>query len=289
MIRVVMLGRLGNNLFQYAFGRKLAELRGVPLVLDASWYNSRTWGYVSAIRRFPGIHDGTVRVVRPFSLGSRLLLKATGRHHWELGGAPVIREHASDHSFDPSLLTAPGNCVIMGYFQSPRYFQDLGDLLRKELSTAGLGLERGHEALAERLRAANSVAVHVRRTDYVGNPHLHLPSPAYHQTAMNRLRDAHPDARFFVFSDDIKWCREWFAGDDTEFVSHYDPTDPLTDLHLLSLANHHIIANSSYSWWAAWLGRKSGQKVFMPDQWFKCGIHAPVEEKRCEGWTVMES
>jgi hypothetical protein len=286
MLRIVLLGRLGNNLFQYAFGRTLAEKHGVPLVLDASWFNGRTWPYVSPLRRFPGVSSGRVIVSRPFSFGSRALRKITGKHHWEYLGRPLVREKESDHQFDPSLLQSAADSVIFGYFQSPLYFQGIEELLRIELATDGLGLEAGYEDLAEKLRAAHSVAVHVRRTDYVNNPNVVLLGLNYYQRAMDRMRESVPNARFFVFSDDPSWCQQILKASDTEVLTHSDPFNPLLDLHLMSLASHHIIANSSYSWWAAWLGKKPGQQVFMPDAWFK-HIAAPIGDKQCAGWEIV--
>jgi hypothetical protein len=287
MIRVVMLGRLGNNLFQYAFGRVLAEKHGVPLVLDASWFNGRTWPYVEPLRRLPGIAGGLARVARPWSFGSRALRKITGKHHWEYLGKPVIREREGDQSYDAALLAAPADCVVFGYFQTPLYFDGIARNLRQELSTHELGLERGHEALAGRLRSASSVAVHVRRTDYVNNRNLVSLDKGYYERAMDLMRHEVADARFFVFSDDPDWCRETLKAGDVEVAGHSDPFRPLEDLHLMSLARHHIIANSSFSWWAAWLGEKPGQRVLMPDRWFQPGIHAPAAEKLLPGWRVV--
>ena len=288
MIRVVMLGRLGNNLFQYAFGRMLSEKHGVPLVMDASWFNARTWPYVSHLRSFPGISAGKARVARPFSFGSRLLKKSLGKHHWEYLGVPVIRELEADHSFDASLLEAPADCVAFGYFQTPLYFQGIEDLLRDELDTTHLGLETGHEALADKLRNPSSVAVHVRRTDYVNNPNLVSLDHGYYLRAMDSIRDSVPDARFHVFSDDPEWCAREFKGADIEVAMHPDPFSPLTDLHLMSLAAHHIIANSSFSWWAAWLGKKESQQVIMPSKWFHGDIKAPVLEKATDpAWAII--
>ena len=280
MIRVILHGRLGNNLFQYAFGRALAERHGVPLVLDASIYNHVTWPYVAPLERLPGFTSGRSHLSRPWSFGSRVLKKITRKHHWEYLGKPVIRERENDQSFDPSLLNAPSDCVVDGYFQTHLYFRGVESLLRTELSTADLGLEHGHEELAAELRSSSSVAVHVRRTDYVNNRNLHLPGIDYYQRSMDQMRRAVPGARFFVFSDDPAWCGRNLVANDIRVLTHSDPFQPLTDLHLMGLAAHHIIANSSYSWWAAWLGAKPGQQVIMPDLWFKDTIHAPIEEKR---------
>ena len=286
MIRIVMLGRLGNNLFQYALGRVLAEKHGVPLVMDGSWFNAEGWEQVNCIQQLPGPAAGKVRVVRRCSLGSRALLKATRRHYWEYRGVPILREDPTDQSFDQRLVEAPADCMLFGYFQTPRYFEGFENQLREELSTHDLGLEKGQEALADRLRMRDSVAVHVRRTDYTGNPNLDLCGATYYQQSMKQMRDTLGGSRFFVFSDDPAWCETHFTEPDTEVINYSKSASPLTDLHLMSLANHHIIANSSYSWWAAWLGNKAGQRVLMPSQWFG-QIKAPIEEKRLSHWTVV--
>ena len=285
MIRTVMLGRLGNNLFQYALGRVLAEKHGVPLVMDGSWFNAEGWSQVKCIKNLPGPAAGKVKIVRRFSLGARALLKATGKHYWEYRGVPVLREDERDQSFDPRFLEGPGDCMLFGYFQTPLYFRGFESMLRDELCMEGLGLEKGREDLAERLRRHVSVAVHVRRSDYSGNPTLDLCGLDYYRRSMQQMRDALGVPHFFVFSDDPQWCAENFVGADVEIVSEHDPS-PLVDLHLMSLAGHHIIANSSYSWWAAWLGEKPGQQVVMPPQWFH-GIKAPVEEKKQGHWMIL--
>ncbi len=288
MIRVIMLGRLGNNLFQYALGRALSEKHGVPLILDASWFNARTWRYVEPLSRLPGITSGKAVISRPFSTASRALRKLTGRHHWEFLGKPVIREKEDDHTFDVAILQSPPDCVLFGYFQSHLYFEDIGNMLRGELSTAGLGLEAGFEKTAAELRKPNSVAVHVRRTDYIGNRNLACCGPAYYRKAMDRMRERIDRPRFHVFSDEPGWCLENLSAKDVVITGSGDPFQPLVDLHLMGLAGHHIIANSSYSWWAAWLGAKPGQQVVMPGIWFNSGIRAPIGEKRPPGWHMLD-
>ena len=285
MIRIVMLGRLGNNLFQYALGRVLAEKHGVPLVMDGSWFNAEGWGQVKCLKDLPGPAAGTVKVVRRCSLGVRTLLKATGKHYWDYRGVPVLRENQRDLSFDAGFLDAPADCLLFGYFQSPLYFQSIETCLRDELATGDLGLENGREPLAARLRQPGSVAVHVRRTDYVGNSDLDLCDVDYYRSAMQRMRDSVCSPRFYIFSDEPAWAAVHLHGPDVESITHPKHQSPLTDLHLMSLANHHIIANSSYSWWAAWLGKKPDQRVLMPDRWF-AKIHVPIEEKRLPHWEI---
>lgn len=286
MIRVVMLGRLGNNLFQYALGRVLAEKQGVPLVMDGSWFNQEGWGEVKCLKQLPGPAAGKVKIVRRVSLGTRALLKATGKHYWEYRGIPILRESGGDQSYDPRFLDAPDDCMLFGYFQTPWYFQGHEIMLREELATGDLGLESGNEPWADKLRQPQSVAVHVRRTDYVGNPNLDLCEPEYYRKAMQRMRETSGDVRFFIFSDDPAWCASTMSGRDVEIVQHQKSANALIGMHLMSLANHHIIANSSYSWWGAWLGEKPGQRVMMPARWFS-SIIAPIDQKCCDGWEMI--
>ena len=284
MIRVVLLGRTGNNLFQYALGRVLAEKHGVPLVLDASWFNEQGWAEVSHFLKLPV----GARVVRCCSVGARALRNLTGRHYWEFRGVPVLRESSDDQSFDRSFLDAPADCMLFGYFQSPLYFESMADRLRSELNGLIAGPANPSATERDKLSAPGAVAVHVRRKDYLNLPVFHVCDMEYYREAMRRMRASLPGVRFFIFSDDPEWCRSEFREADQEVVDDPDAAaNPLHDLHLMSLASHHIIANSSYSWWAAWLGHKAGQQVWMPARWYAGGIKAPVEEKRLEGWSVL--
>ena len=277
MIRIVLLGRTGNNLFQYALGRVLAEKHGVPLVMDASWFNAEGWAEVSHFLKLPL----KARVVRRCSLGARALRKFTHKHYWEYRGVPVLREATDDQSFAPSFLEAPCDCMLFGYFQSPLYFQGIASSLRTELKLLIGGAVRVPDDVRIKLAAPNSVAVHVRRKDYLNQPIFQVCDAHYYTEAMRRMRATIPGARFYVFSDDPAWCRAEFCEADQEVVdSGGAAIHPLHDMHLMSHASHHIIANSSYSWWAAWLGEKPGQQVMMPDRWYAYGIKAPIEEKR---------
>ena len=287
MIRIVMLGRLGNNLFQYALGRVLAKKHGVPLLMDASWFNAQGWDEVKCLRNLPGPSAGHARIVRRCSYGARALRKFAGLHYWQLRGVPELREPDGAQGFDSRFLEAPRDCMLFGYFQTPRYFEDIESSLRDELRMDGLGLETGREELAENLRSPGSVAVHVRRGDYAGNTVLDVCGMDYYLEAMRRLRESLPKPRFHIFSDDPAWCETRFTGDDIVIIPGGNTRQsPLIDLHSMSLANHHVIANSSYSWWAAWLGKKPGQRVLMPHEWFR-GVHTPIAEKQCDGWEVI--
>lgn len=285
MIRIVLLGRTGNNLFQYALGRVLAEKHGVPLALDASWFNAEGWREVAHFLKLPI----RAKVVRDPTPSSRALLKLTGRHRWSYGRFPFLREKEHDQSFDPSFLNAPSNCALFGYFQSWRYFASIEDDLRAELTDL-LEIGCGRDARSTVARASlpelsslagpESVAVHVRRGDFLNHPAFQACDEAYYRNAMDDLRSRLNAPRFHVFSDDPAWCRQTFTSRDCAVIdSGAAAANPLHDMRLMSLASHHILANSSYSWWAAWIGKKNGQHVILPDRWFTTDIHAPIGDK----------
>ena len=280
-----MLGRFGNNLFQYATARVLAERHGVSVVMDGSWFDAKGWSQASCIQRLP-IH---AKVIRPVSLASRVVRKVTGKHYWEFLKIPIYREAGDDQSYHAEVLQMPADCLLMGYVQSSLYFRGIEDQLRKELSTDHLGWSETVCREAKRLCETPSVAVHVRRTDFTWLPFFAVCNAAYYQQAMNRMRARVPGAVFSIFSDDPDWCQVHLSGPD-QIVMRVPGSerDPLIDFHLMSQAQHHIIANSSYSWWAAWLGKKPGQIVLCPPKWFTGGVHAPIGEKLCEGWEICD-
>lgn len=283
MLRIVLLGRTGNHLFQYALGRVLAEKHGVPLVLDASWFNAGGWSEVSHFLNLPI----RAKVVRRFSLGARALRNWTGKHYWEYGSFPVLKEPVGDQSFDPRFLEAPANCMLFGYFQSPLYFQSISELYREELKHLFANAVPPPDALRRKLEAPSSVAVHVRRGDYLIHPALAVCDLSYYHDSIRSMRESLYRPRFYIFSDDPGWCRAEFRDEDQEVVDTGSAgLNPLHDLHLMSFASHHIIANSTYSWWAAWLGDKPGQQVIMPDRWYNHGTIAPIEEKKWQGGFV---
>lgn len=277
MIRIVLLGRTGNHLFQYALGRVLAEKHSVPLVMDASWFNAEGWAQVSHFLKLPL----KAKVVRRCSIGARALRKLTGRHYWEYRSVPVLREAGDDQSFDARFLDAPADCMLFGYFQSPLYFEESATPLRYELNAILTDAIQPAGDVRTKLMHLNSVAVHVRRKDYLDLSVFQVCDTAYYREAMEEMRSHIPKSRFFIFSDDPDWCRSEFRDADTEVIdSGMAAQNPLYDLYLMSLAGNHIIANSTYSWWAAWLGDRPGQRVIMPDRWYAHGIKAPMTEKK---------
>ncbi len=204
--------------------------------------------------------------------GLRAAFRALGALGLPRPPATVFEERR--FGFDPSLLSAPDGLYLSGYFQSEKYFRDVEPLLREEFAVrrppAGRNL-----AAADAIRAADAASVHVRRGDYVTSPATRETHGAlgtdYYRACIAYLGDRVPDLRLFVFSDDPAWARRELAPPlPTTFVDWNGPAAAHEDLRLMSLCRHHVIANSSLSWWGAWLARGAGNRfVLAPKNWFR--------------------
>jgi hypothetical protein len=263
-------GGLGNQLFQYAAARRLAQARSAILKLDIS-------ALLDSNRPYALKHFNLVQAIAtPADVGRFLGTSPPALRRRVIDRfLPYARRRGLRERhchFDPAILDAGGDVYLNGFWQSERYFADIADLLRREL-TLQAPSDAENAALAERIGAVTAVSVHVRRGDYVAAPaatavHGALPL-TYYRAAAARVNATIPAARFFVFSDDAEWVQPHLRlGSPTTFVSHNGPESGHEDLRLMSLCRHHIIANSSFGWWGAWLGEHAGQLVITPHRWF---------------------
>jgi hypothetical protein len=177
--------------------------------------------------------------------------------------------------FDPGFFDLPEDVYIEGYWQTEKYFRDIADEIRREFRPRNpiSGLDLRMSAEVER---SESVSVHVRRGDYVSNARARRThgtcTEEYYGGAMQEIARATEDPKFFVFSDDISWCRAHLkVGFSLTFVSHNGGEAVHRDLHLMSRCKHNIIANSSLGWWGAWLNSHSNKMVVAPKRWFAKG------------------
>jgi len=265
MIRIILQGRTGNNLFQYATARALAEKHNTSLVLDGSWVNDEQASVFSHLFRLPI----KARYERRFTLAKRFARKAfgSGPALFHRGG-PIIIDHPCGTR--PDLGRAPDGALLIGFFQSPAYFSHIENQLRREFGLARLMLPPESVSFEEKLRETPTVSIHVRRGDYLGIGETQCLSDHYHEKAIAWFRLRYEGLRFCVFSDDIAWCRTRFIGPEFMFCDlPASSEDPLHDLRLMSSCRHHIIVNSSYSWWGAWLNPTEEKKVIAPVNWMR--------------------
>jgi len=271
-IITALSGGLGNQMFQYAAGRSLATRRGVPLLLDLRVLAADT------LRDYAlGGLQVAATIALPADLPSSpgpVMRRLRRLLPWI---APRISVLERAFTFDPSILDLTPPFHLSGNWQSARYFADCADVIRADFQLAG-SFTPDRVQLAEAIAARNPVSVHVRRGDYVSN----AVANAYHGTcnpdwyaAAKRRADATiHDANYVVFSDDPDWARANLpAFADALFVEPSADGRDEQDLHLMALCRHHIIANSSFSWWGAWLNPRPDKMVIAPLHWFQGATH----------------
>jgi hypothetical protein len=272
MVIVRLIGGLGNQLFQYALGRTLAASRSTTLKLDITDYETyKVQAY--ALRHFNVIESFATRDEIWRLRGGGWMARQLSRRLHRL--IPFRKDSyilEKGFAFDPEVLRSPDDVYLEGYWQSEKYFTSIEGLLRREF-TIRHSLSGRNQEIAARIAGCNAVSLHVRRGDYVSNPdssRVHGVCGAdYHQAAVRRIAEVVPQPHLFVFSDDPQWAAGNLHLDHpATIVTGNDIRRDYEDLHLMSLCKHHIVANSSFSWWGAWLDTNPDKIVIAPERWF---------------------
>ena len=262
MITVLLQGRIGNNLFQYAAGRALALRHRTELVLDGSWADRVTERQFLHVFRLP--LQATYE--RRHTWCKRISRKIAGIGPAEFHRGPVLID--DNYITRPDLHHAPDGAMLIGFYQSSDHFSDFSDIIRKELDLTHIQIPGRSASFEERLRSKTTVSIHVRRGDYLKIGTTQCIDNEYHARAIQHFQQRFENLQFCVFSDDINWCRARFSTSEFLFSDFKDAAkDPLHDIRLMSSCSHHIIVNSSYSWWGAWLNPKAGKTVISPAIW----------------------
>jgi hypothetical protein len=274
MICVCLKGGLGNQMFQYAAGRRLACLHKVPLKLDLSWFGE---DLPKVTPRSYALGPFSIHAEQATDKEIALLYEPlTGRIRDFLNSLnPFYRKthiRARNFHFDPAILRLPDNVCIDGYWQSEKYFSNIAPVIRSDFTVRSEPEGRNREVAAA-INGSNAISIHFRRGDYVTDAknvsRYGVCSIDYYRRAVElvSVRVARP--HFFVFSDDPAWAREHFTAPHAMTVVDHNGSDKAhEDLRLMSLCRHHIIANSSFSWWGAWLNPRSDKLVIAPSLWF---------------------
>jgi hypothetical protein len=185
--------------------------------------------------------------------------------------------------FDKKFFSLPDNTNIHGYFQCEKYWEHIEDIIRKEFTFKD-EFKLPAEAQIKNIREKHPylVSIHVRRGDYVGNQNRHpLQTLDYYQKALNNFDDK--EYAFLIFSDDINWCKEYFG--ESERIFYINDNVDFTDMCMMSLCDHNIIANSTFSWWGAWLNNNPNKKVIAPSNWLGPEIkHLQSDDIYCKNW-----
>jgi hypothetical protein len=262
-------GGLGNQLFQYATARRLAILLDSDLGVDLSWYRCTPPG--DTPRNFELFKYG-IRL-RPL-MGSERIWASFMRGRW--AKVPILHRwrlyRERECHFDPGLLRCSRGTYLAGFWQSYLYFNEIRSQLLTELQPIE-AMSDLDANFADQMLRCESVAVHIRRGDYISaesaaNAHG-VSGLGYYQRALAELSRTVCSPILFVFSDDPAWTGQHLKlNAPMVHVSHHGPESAYADLRLMTYCRHNIIANSSFSWWGAWLGQFEHKLVCAPKHWF---------------------
>jgi Glycosyl transferase family 11 len=276
MIIVKLNGGMGNQMFQYAAGRRLAHVHNTDLKLDLGWFHDipqnetpRKYELAAFNVSATAASAGEIARFRETALSVRL------RRILPISLPFFKRRHIYEahFHFDADILNLPDNVYLEGYWQCPGFFADIKDVVRKEFTVRTEAVAENQQ-MAEEIAQRESVSIHVRRGDYVSNSVTRagfgICPPQYYRAATEIIAARTGRPHFFVFSDDPRWVKEnlSFVSPAT-FVDLNGPDKAYEDMRLMSLCKHHIIANSSFSWWGAWLSNNPDKIVIAPRQWFR--------------------
>jgi hypothetical protein len=269
------MGGMGNQMFQYAAARALSLRHGVDFKLDR-WFLDQKPRHASYVLR--DYELGVFRIKESFAASSEIRRHrgALGqrRHHlWassllnELGIVKLYRERTP--VFDTEVLHLPDGTFLEGHFQSPKYFDDFSDQIRREFAFKQ-ELPPHSLDLLNAIESGPSLCLNVRRTDYLATPLHGVCGAEYYKSAYAWVAAKLGHARTYVFSDDLDWCRENLSFlPETVFVEHEHAGAKFEHyLQLMSRCKHFIIPNSTFGWWAAWLSTFPEKLVVAPKLWF---------------------
>ena len=271
MIIIQLKGGLGNQMFQYALYRELLH-RGKEVKIDDVTGFEHDKLRIPVLDRF-GIEyekatpEEVVAITdSKMDIFSRIRRKLTGRKTKEIVEVEGI--------FDPQILELD-EAYLVGYWQSDKSFTSPEVIEHLQETFSKRPQEIMHDSVSwttlQQIECCESVSIHVRRTDYLDAEHIkihNLCSETYYKNAISMVRQKHPNAVFFIFTDDKEWCKEHFKGHNFINVELQEGefTD-VADMLLMSRCKHHIIANSSFSWWSAWIGDTPEKMVIAPAKW----------------------
>ncbi|WP_165784704.1 alpha-1,2-fucosyltransferase [Solitalea longa] len=264
------LGGLGNQMFQYAFYKSLSECYS-NVKADLSDFHSYDLHYGFELDKV-----FYIQLKKASNFESKLLDKHGSNNNWyyrklrRISGLKKAYYHEkTEFNFDPQIYSEGDKSVryFWGYWQCEKYFETIKDSLVSDF-TFTKPLDDENKAILQEIESCNSVSIHIRRGDYVNHPLLgNITTLEYYQTAISIIKTTIENPVFFVFSNDIEWCKETLKEDGFKFINNNTNAQSYVDMQLMSRCKHNIIANSSFSWWAAWLNQNPNKIIISPKKW----------------------
>jgi hypothetical protein len=281
---VSIFGGLGNQMFQYATAKALALKLGVELKLDITHVIDRTPRKNFTFRDFEltpfYIEDEVanlqeVRKFIPNLWKSNELIKHYFKLKRQITGLKLYREKQK-FSYNNEFDGLKDNTYIYGYFQTEDYFKNIRPEILKRFSLKEGYLNDENSKLLNEITTRNSISIHIRRGDYENSIFELLSIDSYYRKAIDLIKEKVDSPVFYIFSNDSEWAEENFGllEINNTIVTLNSGSQSYLDMMLMSNCKHNICANSSFSWWGAWLNQNSEKVVIVPEKWYKSGNYA---------------
>jgi hypothetical protein len=271
MILVKLQGGLGNQMFQYAMGRAVSIRKTTNLLLDTEWFKKDSLRIYSLDVFFAKQDFATPKDINRF-LKFKRKKGLVGRIYNPLFAR--FDRYASERGFhyDSGIFDISNDAYLDGYWNTEKYFKDIRPTLLKDF-TVKTALSGKNKEAAEQITKTNSVSIHIRRGDYANNPSTRIAhgllDASYYEKAFAYIHARVDNPKVFIFSDDMPWVKNNLAFNaETTYIDWNDAEHAYEDLRLMSLCKHNIIANSTFSWWGAWLSQNEHKIVIGPQKWF---------------------
>lgn len=297
MIEVNITGRLGNQLFQYACARQLQEMYGGTIVLNIHELSKNMPDFDLSLDDFILNENVVIEKDKPLSKVSaerfdvKLFRRFIPNIYFYLNAKrnAFIWKDARTYKELPRLNSKKENDIVLnGYWQCEKYFDDISDILRKEIKPKYLP-KKDNKFLYEKISSTNSVCVTIRRGDFLNDKNksmFYVCNEKYFEKALRRIQELVPDCIFFAFSDDIEWVKENLSFPGT--VYYESGEDPVWEkLRLMSSCKHFILSNSSFSWWAQYLSEFQSKVVIAPSKWYNSGKNRKAAVY-LEEWEIID-
>ncbi|AKF24141.1 hypothetical protein YH65_01015 [Sulfurovum lithotrophicum] len=273
MIIINILGGLGNQMFQYAFAYSMAHKTDAVVKLDIEDFSNYDLREYELSLYNISLDLADIDEIDKLKYEQETLFKKVARK-LQRTSRPLSSYYykESGFSYDSHVYELKDNVYFQGYWQSEKYFLDYRDALLKEFLLKD-GLHQESRAYEKKINQSVSVSLHIRRGDYVSNAHTNSVhgtcSLEYYKGAVRYLQSNSHPTHFFIFSDDLDWAKENLNFiENITFVSLDKDTPDHEEMYLMSQCKHNIIANSSFSWWGAWLNQNEDKIVVAPKKWF---------------------
>lgn len=265
---VKLNGGLGNQMFQWALARMIKESTGMEAYLDMSYFKKRYARpyQLDVFKVEPKIVEDAWTI---FKLDIIWTFRAF--LHWEKTFEYLLFSE-KQFNFDSGIQKIRPNTYILGFFQSEKYFKSVEKYIREDFEFADLP-DEANLKMIRKINSTPSISLHIRRGDYVQKQRYQdayaTCSLDYYKRAVEHIAQKVPNPTLFIFSDDIEWVKKNLKLPyESVYVSHNTGKKSFEDMRLMSLCSHNVIANSSFSWWGAWLNKNENKIVVAPEKWF---------------------